>query len=107
MSILARRVAIARKQSYNMVSQRLYWTVVGELFVQINLIKQSPSHTPRKPHEIWGAYWPGGLTDPSRPGEEEEEADSERQAETHRDRQRQKLGLYGDDFNRGSGRVTM
>ena len=31
-------------------------------------------HTPRKPHEIWGANWPGGLTDPSCPGEEEEES---------------------------------
>ena len=32
-------------------------------------------HTPRKPHNIWGANRPGGLTRPLCPGEEEEETD--------------------------------
>ena len=27
-------------------------------------------HNPRKPHNRWGAYWPGGFTRPLYPGNE-------------------------------------
>ena len=38
----------------------------------------------KKKHEIWGAKWPGGLTDPSCPGEEEERETTKGQNPPHK-----------------------
>ena len=36
---------------------------------------------PKAPITCWGATWPGGLTDPSCPGEEERETDRKARSE--------------------------
>ena len=48
--------------------------------------REQTFHSPRKPHNMWGANRPGGLTRPLCPGEEEEEREREREREGESER---------------------
>ena len=50
-----------------------------EVFQTIPSVLAALLASSRKPHKLWGAKWPGGLTDPSCPEEEEEERHRERE----------------------------
>ena len=49
------------------------WSEIPAFQALIQTIRKQLSHPPKAPITIWGANWPGGLTDPSCPGEEEGE----------------------------------